>query len=107
MEDEVDSTCGVEDACIVAHVADIVFQLVAAIELALVVLLLLVTAENPYLADIRVEERTQHSVAEGAGSAGDQQDLAALEHSDSPGPGAALVGATRPAPDLRRSRVIG
>ena len=64
MKDVVDPARGVEHAGVVAHVADVVFELVAAIELALVVLLLLVAAENPDLADVRIEERAQDGVAE-------------------------------------------
>src|SRR5690606_23840411 len=76
VEDEIYSPRRRQHAGRIAHIADIEFELVAAELLALVVLLLLVTAEHANFADAGIEEPAQDGIAERAGTTGDQQGLA-------------------------------
>lgn len=76
MEDVVDAVHRVLDAPQVAHVADIVLDLVALVMAAHVVLLLFVTGKNANLADVRREKPAEHGIAERARASRDEERLA-------------------------------
>jgi hypothetical protein len=61
------------DGMRIAHVADVELQLAVVVELPHVVLLLLVAGEDADFTDVGVEEAAEDGVAEGAGTAGDQE----------------------------------
>ena len=80
MKHVVDPTHGVDHAAVVAHVADVDTSAVAAIELAMSSCFFSSRLKIRISPMFECEERAQGGVAERAGSAGDQQNLA-LEHS--------------------------
>ena len=70
-ENEVHAIEGIANAAVVAHIADVVLDLVVLVEVAHVVLFLLVTAEDADFCNVGIQKAFEHGIAEGAGTAGD------------------------------------
>jgi hypothetical protein len=80
VEDVIDTAHGGRDGMRIAHVADVELQLAVVVKLPHVVLLLLVAGEDADFTDVGVEEAAEDGVAEGAGTAGDQECFVTKNH---------------------------
>ena len=82
-EDIVNTVEGISYAAVVPDIADVVFDLVIMVMMAHVILLLLITAEDPDLGDVCIQESLQYRIAEGSGATGDEDGLVS-EHENTP-----------------------
>ena len=66
MEDEIHSSRGTSYGSVITDVAYVIFQFVTVIELSLIILLLLVAAEDANLPNVRINQSVQDGIAERA-----------------------------------------
>jgi len=72
VKDEIHTAGGVQNALVIAYIANVKLEFWAGVALTHVILFFLVSAEDADFFDVRVQEAFEDGVAEGAGAAGDQ-----------------------------------